>query len=129
MARKLGISTASINQFVKVVMELDPRAQDLVAPADQSGKIPEGSITGRIAYEISHIPDKERQWEVAQTIAQNPKLTTDRARLLISEAREEPETPVTELTQRRLEHLEPLRPTLVMSASEANRKVFIETLH
>jgi ParB/RepB/Spo0J family partition protein len=118
MARRLGISTARINQFVKLVTDLDPEVQDLVAPSDQSGKIPQGSITDRIAYEISHIPDKERQREVAQEIVTHPKLTSDRARLLISEAREEPETPITELTQRRLEHLEPLRPTLVMTAAD-----------
>lgn len=101
MARRLGISTARINQFVKLVTDLDPEVQDLVAPSDQSGKIPQGSITDRIAYEISHM-----------------KLTSDRAKLLISEAREEPETPITELTQRRLEHLEPLRPTFVMTAAD-----------
>jgi hypothetical protein len=64
MARKLGISTARINQYIKLVTDLDPEVQDLVAPADQRGNIPEGAITDRIAYEISHIPDKEWQREV-----------------------------------------------------------------
>jgi ParB/RepB/Spo0J family partition protein len=118
MARKLGISTARINQYIKLVTDLDPEVQDLVAPADQRGNIPEGAITDRIAYEISHIPDKERQREVAKEIATHPKLTSDRARLLVYEARDEPETPVPELTQRRLEHITPYRPTLVMSAED-----------
>ena len=59
MARRLGISTARINQFVKLVTDLDPEVQELVAPSDQSGKIPDGSITDRIAYEMSHKVDRE----------------------------------------------------------------------
>ena len=118
MARNLGISTARINQFIKLVINLDPRVQDLVAPSDQTGKIPEGAIDGRLGYEISKIPDKERQVEVAQEIITHPKLKGDKARLLALEAREEPETEVTELSARRFQEVETRHPTLIMDAKD-----------
>ena len=121
MANILGISTARINQYVKLVTDLDPEVQERVAPADQSQKIPEGAIDGRMGYEISKIEDKERQREVAQELISQPKLKGDRVRLLIAEAREEPETPVKELTSRRLQQMEQSRITLVMTSEDYER--------
>lgn len=122
MAHILVISSARINQLVKLVTNLDNEVQDLIAPADQSQRIPEGSIDGRIGYEISKISDKERQRELAKEIINEPKLKGDKARLFVMEAREEPETPIQDITARRLAHLQEKSHTnLVMSAEDYDR--------
>jgi len=121
MAYLLGMSSARINQLIKLVSNLDPEVQDLIAPSDQSQRIPTGSIDGRIGYEISKIEDKERQREVAQEIISQPKLKGDRARLLVTEARDEPETPIAELTSRRLQQIEHTHLNLVMTAEDYER--------
>ena len=121
LAKRLGgqWSTSRINHYIKVVKDLDPEVQEYIAPADPVTKrIPEGSIDGRLGYEIAKIEDKQRQREVAKEIVSHPDMKWHEARLMVTEAREEPETPAPELARRRLEHHEQRRPTFVMSATD-----------
>jgi len=119
IAQRLSMSFSRITHLVKLVKDLDPEVQEYVAPADPTTKrTPEGSINGRLGYEIAKIEDKERQREVAKEIVSNPTMKWHEARLMVTEAREEPETSAPELARRRLEHHEPRRPTLVMSAKD-----------
>jgi ParB/RepB/Spo0J family partition protein len=102
LARKLTMTRAKINQLVMTVKNLDEQVQEYVAPADPATKrIPEGAIDGHLGYELSKIPDKERQRETAKEIISHPELTWLEKRVIASEAKEEPETPVEELTSRR----------------------------
>jgi len=97
---------------------LHPRTRAvIIAPADQSGKVPEGSIDGRLGYEIAKISDMERQKEVAKEIIADPKMKGDRARLLVTEVREQPETPISEIVADR-PAIEAYRPTIIMSAED-----------
>ena len=119
LARDLDMSFSRLNQLLKLAKDLDPEVQEYIAPADpKTKKIPAGSIDDRLGTEIAKIPDKERQREVAKEIVSHPDLKWHEARLLVSEAREEPETSAPELARRRLEHHEPRRPTFVMSATD-----------
>jgi ParB/RepB/Spo0J family partition protein len=119
LAKKLTMSVARVNQLYLLVKNLDPWAQERVAPVDPKTKrIPDGAIDGRLGYEIAKIDDKERQREVTQEIISHPELNWNEKRLIAAEARDETETPAKELTERRLAHHEQRRPTMILSAQD-----------
>lgn len=129
---KLTMTRQRINQLVLLVTNLDEEAQEYVAPADPTTKrIPEGYIDGRLGTELSKIPNKERQVEAVKEIVAHPELNWMERRLLASEAKEEPETPIDELIERRIAHKKQRMTTLVMSAEEyeglieGSRKILI----